>query len=122
MERQRELTGTLLALAVVRFAAELGMLAALAYAGWRLLSDTPVLGIVTAVTLPVLAAVVWGAWVAPKSARRLEDPARLSVELALFGAAVAGLLLVVGGTWGLLGGVALGVAYAVSSPVGRAGY
>ena len=122
MEEQRELTGGLLALAVVRFTAELGMLAALAYAGWRLLSDTPVLGVVAAIALPVVAAVVWGAWVAPRAARRLEDPARLVVELVLFGAAVAGLLLVVGGTWGITGGVALGLAYAVSSPVGRAGY
>jgi hypothetical protein len=100
VEKQRELTGALLALAVVRFTAELGMLAALAYAGWRLLSDTPALGIVAAIALPVVAAVVWGAWVAPKATRRLEDPARLAVELVLFGAAVAGLLLVVGGTWG----------------------
>jgi hypothetical protein len=40
---------------------------------------------------PLLAAVIWGLWVAPASRRRLPDPARLVVEVVLFAAGVAAL-------------------------------
>jgi 1-acyl-sn-glycerol-3-phosphate acyltransferase len=40
---------------------------------------------------PLLAAVIWGLWVAPASRRRLTDPARLVVEVLLFAAGVAAL-------------------------------
>lgn len=114
----QELRGGWLALAAVRFAAELGMLAALAYVGWRLAAGNQALGITLAVVLVALAATAWGRWVAPRAEGRLEDPARLVVELALFGAAVLGLVVV--GAW-LPAGV-LGIAYAASAPVGRRGH
>lgn len=94
------------ALEAVRFLLELAMLAALAVAG---ASVSPV----AAVALPLAAAVVWGAWVAPKARRRLPDPWRLAVELALFGA--AGALLAASGRPVL--GVAL-VALAAADAVG----
>jgi hypothetical protein len=40
---------------------------------------------------PLLAAVIWGLWVAPASRRRLTDPARLVVEVLLFAAGIAAL-------------------------------
>ena len=58
----------------VRFACEIAAVVAVVWWGW------PVLGIVAGVV--VIA--VWGAWVAPKAKRRLPDPARLIVELAIF--------------------------------------
>jgi hypothetical protein len=93
------------ALLALRFLAELGMLAALAWAGWHLAGGAA--AIVLAVLLPVAAAVVWGLWVAPRAWRRLHDPARAVVEGVLFfgafvlltrsdpGAIPAGLLLLV---------------------------
>ena len=40
----------------------------------------------------VAVAVVWGVLVAPKAGRRLDDPLRLALEVALFGLAGAGLV------------------------------
>lgn len=82
----------------VRLLCELALLVALAvwgvHAGSGLASD-----LVLGLGAPLLAAVIWGLWVAPASRRRLADPARLLVEALLFAAgvvalAVAGFLLV----------------------------
>ena len=40
-----------------------------------------------------MAALVWGRWVAPRASRRLPDPARLVLEVSLFGATLATVLL-----------------------------
>jgi hypothetical protein len=77
----------------VRFLLELAMLAALAWTGSELTSSLAA-NIALAIALPLVAAGVWGAWVAPKASSRLPDPARLLVELVLFAAASAGLALV----------------------------
>jgi hypothetical protein len=74
------------------FLAELGMLAAFVVGGLAL--DAPLLvRVVVAVAAPVAAATIWGAYLAPKARRPLPDPGRLLVELALFGGAVASLVL-----------------------------
>lgn len=99
-----------------RFASELGMLAALGVGGWTLGAPAgAVLGVLLAAALPVLAAVVWGRWVAPRASRRLQDPARLGVEVVLFGAAAGGLALSGRVGWA----VALGLLWAVTAPFGR---
>ena len=56
---------------------------------WR--SESGLLGKRRSDGAPLAAAVVWGLWIAPKASRRLHDPARLVVELVLFGAAGAAL-------------------------------
>ena len=79
-------------LLTVRFATELALLAVLAVAGatasaglaWR---------IVLAILGPVLAAVLWGAMIAPRARRRLADPLRLVVEIVIFLASSAALAL-----------------------------
>jgi hypothetical protein len=71
------------ALLVLRFLAELGLLAALVWAGWQLPESTA-LSLVAVVLLPVGAALVWWRWVAPHASRRLKDPARAAVEVLLF--------------------------------------
>lgn len=55
----------------------------------------------------------------PRASKRLTDPARLAVELVLFGATVIGLVAVGAAA---TAPVALGLAYAVSAPVGRKGF
>jgi Protein of unknown function (DUF2568) len=84
----------------LRFACELAALVAVGWWGWTL---TPVLGVV----LPVLVAVVWGAWIAPKARRRLADPARLMLELVVFAAATAAFVAV--GQW------TVGIVFAVAA-------
>jgi hypothetical protein len=75
----------------VRFLLELCALAALAVWGWQL-TDALWAQVLLAVAAPLVAAVAWGAWVAPKAVRRLPDPARLAVEALVFAAATAALL------------------------------
>jgi hypothetical protein len=73
----------------VRFLCELAMLAALAY--WGFTVDDGIGAWVLGVGAPLLAAVVWGAWVAPKARWPVPMPVRVVIELVLFGAAVGGL-------------------------------
>jgi hypothetical protein len=68
----------------LRFACELTALAAFAWWGW------PVIGILVAVAV----AVVWGAFIGPKSSRRLPDPWRFVCELAIFAGATAAFVAV----------------------------
>jgi hypothetical protein len=74
----------------VRLLCELALLVALAiwgfHAGSGLATD-----LVLGLGAPLLAAVVWGLWVAPASRQRLADPVRLLVEVLLFAAGVAAL-------------------------------
>lgn len=121
MEPHRSLTGIWVPLAALRFAAEVGLLASLAYVGWQILGAHPALGLLSGLVLAALAATVWGAWVAPQARQRLDDPARLAVELVLFGATITALVLV-GGEAAQLAALGLGLAYVVSAPVGRKGF
>lgn len=84
-----------------RFLLELCMLAALAVAG-------AAIGWWAAILLPLALLLVWGRLVAPKSPRRLSDPARLLLELSL--AALAGGALAAAGMRTL--GIAVGIASA----------
>ncbi len=104
------------ALAIVRFVSELGLLGALGYVGWQL-AGGGLIGTGLAVALPLLAAAVWGSFVGPRAAHRLRDPARLVVEVALFGLAVSG--VVAYGAWPA--GAVLAVMYTTSTVHGRRG-
>lgn len=66
------------------------MLAALAYSGFTI--GDGALGWVLGIGLPVLAATLWGILLAPKSSRQVRDPARLGMEVLIFGGAVAALV------------------------------
>ena len=104
------LVGGLLGL---RFVTELALLTAAAWAAGAQVSSTllaALLGVVAALAV----ATVWALWVAPASKRRLADPLRLGVEVALFAAVAVAL-------WGahrvlpavLLAVLGLGTAVAV---------
>ncbi|MEP6666214.1 MAG: YrdB family protein [Nocardioidaceae bacterium] len=103
-------------LAVVRFASELTLLAALGYVGWQLGGD-PFSRVALAVVLPIAAAAVWATFIGPRAGRRLTDPTRFAVEVALFVVAVVG--LVVCGQ--LLAAIVVAVLYAVGTTHGRRG-
>lgn len=62
----------------VRFATELVALAAWLSVGLELG------GPAVAIVAPAIAAAVWGRWMAPKSAVRLDDPKRLAAEVIFF--------------------------------------
>jgi hypothetical protein len=76
-----------------RFGSELAMLALLAVVGARA-GGGVVASVLLGIAAPLAAAAVWAVAVAPKARRRLADPARLAVELALFAATAVGLAAV----------------------------
>jgi hypothetical protein len=74
----------------LRFFLELCILAALGY--WGFQTGQGAAGkILLGLGAPLLAGGLWWGFVAPKAPRRLPDPARLGLELLIFGAAVAAL-------------------------------
>jgi Protein of unknown function (DUF2568) len=75
----------------LRFGLELCALAALGYGGWHVPGPV-VVRVLAAVALPVIAAVVWGRWVAPKASHPVPDPLRLVPEWTVFGGATVALL------------------------------
>jgi len=77
----------MMVLLAVRFLAEIGTLVCLGTGGWQL-GDSLLASLALSAVLPLVAAGVWGRWVAPRASRRLRDPARLGVEVTLFAAAL----------------------------------
>jgi hypothetical protein len=75
----------------LRLLLEVSALAALAYLGFEEFAGAaPWL---VGLGAPLLAAALWGAFVAPKASRPAVDPVRLLLEAAVFGSGVAALLL-----------------------------
>src|SRR5690242_11237785 len=72
------------------FLLELCMLAALGYWGFTLDQGLAVRA-GAGLGAPIVAAVIWGMWMAPRAARRLPDQQHLVVELIMFGVAIAAL-------------------------------
>ncbi len=72
------------------FLLELCMLAALGYWGFTLDQGLAV-RVGTGLGVPILAAVIWGVWVAPRASNRLPGPLHLIVELIIFSLAIAAL-------------------------------
>jgi hypothetical protein len=103
----------------VRFLLELSALAALCYWGLTLGHDIPVkahvhdmvMKMMLGVGIPLVAAILWGAFVTPRRRFDVPLPARLAVELIVFGAATAGLLAT--------GHPVLGLALAVLAVLNR---
>jgi hypothetical protein len=81
------LKGANLALA---FILELCMLVSLAYGGFQT-GPVPVWNIVLGIGAPLLVAVVWGLFVAPKAVVKVSPTVRLALKVVIFGLAVAAL-------------------------------
>ena len=81
-------------LELLSFLCELSMLVLLALAG-ATVAESVFGQIVGAVALPGVAAAIWSVWMAPTSGRRLPNPRRLYLQVALFAvtAVVAGVFL-----------------------------
>jgi len=109
-------------LLALRFLAELLLLTSYGVGGWAL-GDTVrnlASALALAIALPLLVALVWGRWVAPRASRRLPDPARLGVELLLFAGAMALLGGVVRTPTGVVGGLVTLGLFLVSMPARHA--
>lgn len=74
----------------LRFLLEILLLVALAY--WGFETHDGAIRWVLGLGAPIAAALTWGAFVAPKSSRRLADPLRLIVEIVLYGLGVLSLI------------------------------
>jgi hypothetical protein len=73
----------------LKFLLELGALAAFAY--WGIATGAGAMAIVRATVAPAVVVAVWSVFAAPTSSRRLPLAARMPLELAVFGLAVAAL-------------------------------
>ena len=100
-----------------RFMLELAALAAVGY--WGFQASGTVVRWVLGLGAPLALAVVWAAFIAPRASHRLEDPVRLPVELAVFGAAVAA--LAAAGRSSLSGAlaIAIGLHLLLTFPLGQ---
>jgi hypothetical protein len=74
----------------LRFTLELSALAALGY--WGFVEFDRVVQWLVGLGALLLAAAVWGTFVAPKASRPTVDPVRLLLEVAVFGSGVAALV------------------------------
>ncbi len=84
------LTGGLLLLGALAFAAEIVLFAAVGIAGWVLWEG--VVGLFIAAVCVIALVVVWALWLAPRSSRRLRFGPRLALATVLY--AIPVLLLV----------------------------
>src|SRR4029450_3094609 len=86
LEDMRGLRGATL---TARFLCELAMLAALAF--WGYVVGDGVWAWLLGILAPVVVAVIWGTFVAPRAKVPVPAPVRVAIELALCGGAGAGL-------------------------------
>ena len=85
----------------LRFILELCALGALAYWGFNT-GDNLFMKTLLAGGAPLLAAVVWGLFVAPKAAVKVPGPVHFALQVLVFGSAVAGLIAAGYSTLGLI--------------------
>lgn len=104
----------------VRFLIELGALAGFAYWGWQT-GTSVAIQILLAVVTPLLAALIWGRFIAPKAPHRLEDPLRVGIEIVFFGAATAALVSAGVPTSGAIFGIAAAVSLILMFVFGQRG-
>lgn len=76
----------------LRFVLELCLLAALGYWGFQL-DRSWLIRIVAGLGAPLLAATIWGMFIAPKAANLLADPWRFALEIVLFALGAGALYL-----------------------------
>jgi hypothetical protein len=86
---REDLSGLRGATLTARFLCELAMLAALAF--WGYVVGEGVWAWLLGLAAPLVAAIVWGTFVAPRAKVPVPAPVRVAIELVLYAAAAAGL-------------------------------
>jgi glucose uptake protein GlcU len=99
----------------LKFLLELAALASFGYAAY-VATPNGLLAAAVAVLAPLAGAAIWGIFAAPKSTRRLRDPALLIFETLFFAAAALALLY----TGDLNGGIVLFALFVVNAALLRA--
>src|SRR3954452_6474520 len=92
------MSGVRVLVLLVRFLSEIGALVAFTVWGF---TESGWFGVIP----PIVAAAIWGRWMAPRGAPRLPDPRRLVAEIVFFAAAVS--------AFASAGAPLLGVVYGV---------
>lgn len=103
------------ALLAVVFLAELALVGGLAWLGVSI-GGSVVVSAVLAVVFVAVIVVFWGRWMAPNARRRIPDPARLVVEIVLYGGTAAGLIAVGHVLPAIVGGVLAIAATSLARP------
>lgn len=75
---------------LLAFLLEVGMLAALCFAGWTA-TNVFWMRLALAIAMPGVAIVLWAAWAAPRAKTRLRMPALMGFKIAIFAVATAAL-------------------------------
>ena len=94
----------------IAFVLELAALLAAGYAGFTL-PDAVATRIVVGLGAPLLLAVLWGVFAAPRASRPLHGAANVAFQIAWFGAGVAALAI----TGRTAAAIALAIVYALNS-------
>lgn len=92
------------------FFLELAMLAAFAFWGFQT-GKIPIMKFLLGIGIPLVVAVIWGIFMAPKSSMQLQGAAYFAVKLMLF--SMAAVALYATGRHGL--GIALAVAFVINT-------
>lgn len=103
-----------------RFVLELLVLLALLLFGLGA-SDNLLIGLPVAIVLIVIVVTIWGLFVAPKASHRLDDPARLAVELVVWFVGVLAFLFAVGLVVAILFGLAVLTSLVLMFMLGQRG-
>ena len=102
----------------VAFLLELCVLVALGYWGFQVGGGT-LAKVALGVGAPLLTAVVWGLFIAPKAVVTVPSAINLALRILVFGLAVAGLAVAGRPTWAWVLGVALAVNLALVRMLGE---
>ena len=103
-----------------RFILELLVLLALLLFGLGA-SDNLLIAIPVAIVLVGIVVAIWGLFVAPKASQRLEDPARLAVELGVWFVGVLAFGFAIGWVVAILFGLAVLTSIALMFVLGQRG-
>ncbi len=101
----------------LRFLLELAALAALAY--WGFAEHEGVVQWLLGLGAPLVAAAVWGRFVAPKASHPTIDPLRLALEVLVFGSGVAALCVAEQTTLAIVFGALVLVHLALTFALGQ---
>ena len=106
--------------AAFRFVLELLVLLALFLFGVGATDDL-LIGLPIAIVLVVIVVAIWGLFVAPKASHRLDDPARLGVELGVWSVGVLAFGFAIGWIVAILFGLAVLTSLALMFLLGQRG-